>query len=49
MKNKGIIRVHTTPISEALEESFKFQKFALWVLGILLIININLFIWMVLK
>ena len=36
----NIIQVHTHPINPALEEAFKFQEKALWILGIMLIILI---------
>ena len=49
MNNKEIIQVWTTPISPALEESFKFQRDMIWVLGIGVIILIQLMIWGLLK
>jgi len=42
MKEKNIIRVWSSPISPALEESYKFQKWALTfiIIGITIIVNI---------
>jgi len=41
-KQKGTMEVWTSPISPALEESFEFQRQALWAIGILILIIISI-------